>query len=658
MSKLTISFIIALLCLSSCNQAESLENKSNVIHISTTINNLTRTSKTSFIAGDAISVYAYETGDIEKLVINNSINTYDGTAWNAVPEMKWGDQSIKYDFLGVYPTRNITDFTSTNFTLESEMIKNDLLVATNKNVSSAKAWDILLDFTHIMSKVTVNLSYKSDLETEPIVKRVLLKSMNNGQINFITKEVTANGTEAEIELEKVNNNQHVGITIPQTIATATKMIFIYVEGEEKPYVYTTATAIDLKTNKHTILNLILGEGNTIELKNSSINPWGESDSVDGGTEGPDKDQIEPGPWEDGEDGSISPDLNQTVTLNSEKYEIPDKSEMDFTNKTLSVSHRGGVAELNFNGKFDKVLTLLTSDPRLTIVPSSETKYKNSRFMITATQPLDGKEYTVKFRVAHSLVPTTKFIDVTVRVMGNTIPSVVIGNLEWMIYNGCGRSRELYPPLEVNQTVRDVYQQKWHKYSANCMWGDRLPPVKPLIYPWEVVQSLNTGGTSIGSSVPSWPNNSTTIPCPEGWRVPTKEEINMIWPDHSVDAVGKYTKGGVTYTATIEDSGAPDIFVNATTTISPKIYVLSFGKNELIFPMTGWRRRNDYAGNQALVAVDAGVAFYLWTQSKGSAGWTAYIVGVTRENKSFNAASSGQEAMTEAYNGVRCVRTVE
>lgn len=657
MSKTVFYLVVALLLITACKQDDRFESKSETIHISTSINGVTRTSKTEFTKGDAISVYAYETGEIEKLIINNSINTYDGAVWSAEPKMTWSDESRNYDFLAVYPSRRITDFTATSFALDKEVIKNDLLVATNKNVTSDKAPRILLNFSHVMSKVTINLDRNSSLATEPKIERVVLKSKSEGLINFVTKEITATGVAADIKLERVGDKHYIGITVPQTIEAKTQLILIYVEGGDKPYVYTTATAIELNTNKHTTLNLTLGADNVIELKNTTINPWGESDEVDGETGG-NENQIEPGPWGDADDGTIAPDLAETITLNTQKYDIPEKSELDFANKTLSISHRGGVAEIEFNGKYDKNLTVLTSDPRLTIVSSDQVKYKNHRLIITATQPEEGREYAVKFRIAHPLFPSTKFMDMTVKVMSNIIPSVIIGQLEWMAYNGCGRAKELYPPLEVNQTVREVYQENWKKYSANCMWGERVPNVKPLIFPWEVVRALNSGGTNIGSGVGSWPNGSSSIPCPDGWRVPTKDEINVFWPNHNTVAVGQYTKSGVTYRTSIEDSGAPDIFVNATTTISPKIYVISFGEKELIFPMTGWRQRDDYANGQALPAINAGKEFYLWTQAKGSAVWAAYIVGVTSGNKSFNVASGNQEAFTEAYNGVRCVRNVK
>lgn len=649
--------LAAALASASCKRAELGGSQENLIQISTSINGQpTRASKSSFATGDAISVYAYKRGNAQDMVVDNSINTYDGLAWSAEPGMSWGAGRENRDFVGVYPANLVRDIQSTDFALGAQMLGNDVLVAREDDVPQAKADKVPLDFTHIMSKVSVTLSYKSIFGEKPTVERVVLKCIKSGQINFLTKQVTPNGQAGELALERIDNDQYVGIAIPQTIASMGEMVVIYLQGHANPYVFTPKISIELKGDRHTVLSLSLGPDNIIDLKSTVINPWGASDRVSGDTQS-DQDQIDKDPWDE-DDQTILPDLTEKIMLNTERYDIPDHSELDFEKHTLSISHRGGVAELNFEGLYDKTLTIFAADPRLTITEAPNSGHKNNQLIINATQVPRGKGYSVSFRIAHALFPATKFLDFTVNVMANTIPSVFISGLEWMAYNGCGRSEDLYPPLEVGQSVRDVYRERWHKYSAICMWGERVPPVRPLIFPWEIVPSLNSnGGTSIGGDVTSWPDNSQSIPCPDGWRIPTPQEISIFWPPHQGSATGQYTRNGVTYTSSIETAGAADIFIGTTpaSTLSPKIFVISFNGKEIIFPFTGWRQRNDYAGGKALPATNADKTLYIWTKAKGSSGHTAHIAGLSANGTSFNAAGNNQEAFTEAYNGVRCVR---
>lgn len=653
----------ALTIFTSCNTSKEPDDTSNLINISTSINGLTRTSKTYFDAGDAISVYAYEAGIIKNLYITNSINIFDGESWSAKPPMIWEHYLKNYDFLAVYPTRNITDFSATDFTLEKEVAKNDLLVATNKNITSGNAGNVKLDFEHIMSKVTIKLTYKSNFVTEPIIEKVLMRTMNGAQINFLTKEVTAVGSITDIELKKLDNNQHVGIVAPQTIAIGTQLVMIYVKGDSNPYLFTTTSALDLEAKKQRTINLILGPDKIIAFKSSTINPWEDSDKIDGETGKIEDDKIENGDWGDATEDVLTPEKDREIAFDSKNSVIPEKAILDPQNRLLSMPFSGGEAEIWFSGNFDKDLFIETSDPRLTIVPVSNTKFQNSRFTIIASQPSGGKEYTAKFKVSNALYPDTKFTDFTVKVAANSMPTVIMGGLEWMAFNGCGRSEDLYM-LETNMTVRDTYRVNWKKYAALCMWGDRpLPPTNPIIYPWEVISSANSsGGTVIGTGALLWADNSTSIPCPAGWRLPTIAEIQMIWPNHGVSQNGSYTKNGVNYTSSFVHSGGSNILAgDGKTTIVTNLFIISDGTNELIFPVTGYRMANTNK-----IAEFPGRDFYLWTKTKDAPSPPippynkARIVGISASSiyntTSVNGASS--TALPEAYNGVRCVRNIQ
>lgn len=564
--------------------------------------------------------------------------------------MLWQNKTTPVDVIAYAPySQNCTkdsyaSAVQANQSTESNLVLSDLVyqrtsVNPATDLTPSGAMPLLLD--HALAKLDISIDCDAIINdisgSHNPVSNISIEGSKIGYI-FDLSSGSIQNTGAVASVVPLNTSPvpfggratFEAILVPQSIAASQFKVVMNIFGET--YTYTLPEELILAKNTRYSLSIRVTSDKMVVAK------------------------IEITPWDAINDEAIVPDWTRKILINTYTTKIPENSVLDVINSTLKISHRGGVATLNFEGQYDKVLTISNADPRLTIEGSLQTKYKNQQLTITATQPWEGKEYSVQFRLAHSLFPATQFMDFEVSVMANKIPSLVIGPLEVMAYNGCGRSVDLYPPLEVNQTVRDVYRNQWSKYSATCMWGDRVAPICPLIYPWEVARTQNSsGGTAIGSSVTSWPDESLSIPCPEGWRVPTLKELGAFWPNHSASALGEYTKGSIKFTATIEDSGANDIVVDATTTISPKIYVISFQDGELIFPITGWRKRDDYANGKALPAIDAGKVFHLWGKDKGSANWSASIVGINGSNTSINGSLNIGESYAEAYNGVRCVR---
>lgn len=564
--------------------------------------------------------------------------------------MLWQSKTTPIDVIAYAPYRQdctVDSYTSAvqaDQSAESNLVLSDLIcqrTTVNPATDLTASGAIPLSLNHALAKLDVSIDCDTILnELAGIhnpVSRIMIEGSKIGYI-FDPGSGDIQNTGASVSVVPLNTSPvpfggratYEAILVPQTIAASQFKIVMDILGET--YTYTLPDELILAKNTRYSLSIRVTSDKMVIAN------------------------IQTTPWDATNDEILAPDWTQKISINTLTTVIPDSSVLDIYNNNLKISHRGGVATIDLEGQYDKILTISNPDPRLTIISTGQTKYKNQQLTITATQPWEGGAYSVKFRLAHALFPATQFMDFEVSVMANAIPSVTIGQLEVMAYNGCGRSSDLYPPLEVNQTVRDVYRKQWRKHSANCMWGDRVPPIRPLIYPWEVVRTQNsTDGTIIGAGVTTWGDESLSIPCPDGWRVPTLAELGTFWPNHNTSAIGQYTKNGMKFMASIEDSGADEIVVD-TITISPKIYVIAFDGGELIFPLTGWRKRDDYAKGQALPAISAGNALNLWGKDKGSANWSASIVGINVSNISLNGAMNIQESYAEGYNGVRCVRS--
>lgn len=281
-----ITAFSALAILSSCSENTTNEPMNEGIKLVTSINSLTRATNTAFEAGDKISVYAYEKNSTPKVFRfdNNEHTTANGIDWTGA-KMEWAesDRTKTYNFIAIYPAElGVTgaDLDKVEFTLSST-ISNDLLVAAPTTDITISDKTVDLEFSHIMSKLTVNLKYKTGFETTPTVEEIKALGLNTtATIDFFTKAFSNLATAANITLNEVTANEAYNtIVLPQPIAIGTKMIEITIAG--KPYTFTTVEAITLASNKHTTLNLSVGADGTITVGSITIADWGSEDEFEG-----------------------------------------------------------------------------------------------------------------------------------------------------------------------------------------------------------------------------------------------------------------------------------------------------------------------------------------------------------------------------------------
>lgn len=287
MNKLTLITISMVAALWSCKADNGIDNSDNTISISTSINGLVRATEEQFQENDVIKVYAYKSGDLSAMRLNGIDNTYNGIRWSTSESMIWEDRSENYDFLGVFPNFVLSgeDFTAMSYSLREQMEDNDILVATNTGVNgTGVAFDgagfVALPFDHIMSKVTVRLIFKSDFVTIPTVERVVLKAKTSGTINFLTKAVSPTGDASDKLLSKVGDDYQT-ITVAQSVDLGKRMLEIYLQGDNVPYVFTTSASTLLESGKHRVFNLTVGADKTITLNSVTIATWGQSGELDG-----------------------------------------------------------------------------------------------------------------------------------------------------------------------------------------------------------------------------------------------------------------------------------------------------------------------------------------------------------------------------------------
>lgn len=272
--------------LGSCSDSENTTGTEapKSITVSTSIGKMTRITTDekgaqAFSEGDEISVYAW-TGSADKVpaaaerVVNNAINKLTDKVWVATPQMLWKNNLDQHYFIGIYPTKNVDNLTADTYTFNAEnQLASDLLVAVNvKGLSYTKdAKDaVKLDFTHVMAKMVVNLTYKNQWGGTPTVKNVVVSdAVKEATINYLTKAVTPTATaKADFEVPAtVANTQYVSVLIPQN---GIQKLAITIG--DKTFIYDNGTPFNFESGKITTINLEVGRDQVI-LDEVKISDW-------------------------------------------------------------------------------------------------------------------------------------------------------------------------------------------------------------------------------------------------------------------------------------------------------------------------------------------------------------------------------------------------
>ena len=271
------------LTLGSCSNNEDGiggETSKNIT-VTTSIGNMTRVATDEkgaqhFTEGDEISVYAWTgtTPSAANMVVNNSSNKLTDKVWVANPQMLWKDRETLHNFIGIYPTTAVEDLTAGAYKLNvANQEASDLLVAVNTNGLSYEknANDaVQLEFTHVMAKLVVNLTYKNQWGGIPDVDKVVVSDvLTDASVNYLTKAVTPAET-AKVDLElpaTTANSKYTTILVPQSgIQKLTITI------GDKDYVYDNGSPFSFDSGKITTINLEVGRDEII-LNDVKISDW-------------------------------------------------------------------------------------------------------------------------------------------------------------------------------------------------------------------------------------------------------------------------------------------------------------------------------------------------------------------------------------------------
>ncbi len=247
-----------------------------------------------FEQGDQIQVYGW-IGDKTTVPANppiQAINTLtmenDTEVWTAAPQMLWQSQTAAHYFIGIYPVRNVTNFSADAYILdETKQQDADLLVAVSDDqgiVANNRGVDLI--FKHVMAKININMNFRKQWENTPTPTEVKLYCGKEATVHYLMQTVTADAYVFDatkyIAMPALPtpvtgfDKSYASIVVPQT---GVNMLDIVIDGIT--YRYEGVEDLPFESGKVTTLNLNVGK-DEIELAGINVDVWQDGETVGDG----------------------------------------------------------------------------------------------------------------------------------------------------------------------------------------------------------------------------------------------------------------------------------------------------------------------------------------------------------------------------------------
>lgn len=354
------------------------------------------------------------------------------------------------------------------------------------------------------------------------------------------------------------------------------------------------------------------------------------------------------PWQDGGDVGAAPDDSQAIVLDESRSVFPEGVVSAGQNR-LGVWERGGDITLAFAADAEVEARMEGEGQEAALTPlGAETAGDKvvSRFRLNIREQGRGRlGYLIGLNVKRKthLYSYDRF-SVEVAPSSSQIETVTLGGVEWMAFNSVSDKLEdqIYP-LD-GLTVEEMYRTAWHTTVGSLFQFGRMyaySPCKP---------GKHNAGNQVADGKLYW-LQKTHVPCPEGYRVPTKEEMRALLPP-GTPIPGTYDCNGETVAATLHDAEPSDVTIDGISGKARYLRLSSSVGGVMYIPLSGKKGDKSTAASPNL-----GQGFALWTNRYGDVGGYAYIghfwPGSASEGMIPNNAA--ERLQQEAYAYLRCVR---
>lgn len=355
------------------------------------------------------------------------------------------------------------------------------------------------------------------------------------------------------------------------------------------------------------------------------------------------------PWEDGGTVEGFPDATEKITIDKTYSVIPsdvsivsDRNEVNIpntgTDMTLAFRAASSIELAKIEGQTSDVSIVSDGDP------TSTADGVISKFRLHVAPQGKGRlSYSVILNMRHSLQTNTyDQVHIVVAKSAYQIEEVLLGGVTWMAFNA--RSRDLEDQIYTvdGSSVEEMYNFNWLRTIGGIFQWGRIY----MYTPWESGKN-NQGGQA--ANIP-W-SADTHMPCPDGYRVPTKTELQQLLPNGQ-PIPGMFNYNGETIKT--ELLTATEGFTTPTGVKGTARYIKLTSQstgNKLFIPLAGQKGDKSGSNNPSF-----GQGIFLWSNNnQGVSGGWANGVQFWPENASSGTVTTNAALQAEGYAYVRCVK---
>lgn len=358
-----------------------------------------------------------------------------------------------------------------------------------------------------------------------------------------------------------------------------------------------------------------------------------------------------GPWQEGDTVVGYPDTEHRITIDRQRSVFSDGMKADYDNNRIEVPAAGGRMTLAFRASTEVDISAVEGGGEYVTVSSAKVDKSDGAvvtlFDVTVSPQGRGRlGYEAVLHLKYALLSGSyDYVTLCVAQSPNQIETVRMAGSDWMAFNA--RSRDLEEQIYTldGATVEDMYRSAWIDCTGGLFQFGRMY----MYTPWVGYNPSNDLGNQ-KQNVP-W-RSSTHMPCPDGYRVPTPDELNALLPDGVTLDGGSATyktPDGERITAAIFTA---DGAISTPTGVggTPRYLKLtSDGGGYLIIPLAGSKGDKSTTNNPGF-----GQRAVLWTDDNtGMQGGWARTHTVEYNNGSPRMAAS--RLQMEGFASVRCIR---
>lgn len=359
-------------------------------------------------------------------------------------------------------------------------------------------------------------------------------------------------------------------------------------------------------------------------------------------------QLQTVPWESGDNAMTSPDETGKIYLSNAYSTLIDGVEIDGQQESVSISEKGGEFILAFTCDIAVSTDQLEGEGgNITITPdrveSAEGKVI-SFFRINIKPQGKGRlpyQATLHMKRAMQQFSYDRF---TMNVSGSSyqIMEATLGGVTWMAFNATTPKLEDQTyPLD-GASVEETYRLNWGNTIGGLFQWGRIYKYTPWLS-----GSNNAGGQSQNNP---W-TSLTHVPCPSGYRIPTKAEMRALLPPNAT-LPGTYTYNGETIKAELHTSQPSNVNIGGVTGTARYLSLTSQTTGAVLyFPLSGEKGDKSSTNNPGF-----GQGFTIWTTANNGAigGWAWTGRYWPRNNNTYTIDSDSQ-LQAEGFAYVRCLK---